>query len=174
MGVGKNGAENENKTKNGAKRVCEIDIIESINNFSLPIYKIVNINYFSGVRAVDSDGNTSNAVGGVRNGARVYIRYAQVTADDHFGSRQSAHTDVPELSRSVSVVVGRKFRRPAHVGHRIRGDRPVVQHRRRPRFQSKAVCVRPTESTRPPSTPSTTPSPTHHGHVPARSSHTLV
>lgn len=128
---------------------------------------------FTGLRVVDVNRHTSYAVSGVWNGSCVYVRHSQVTADDHFRSGQSAHTDVSEFARPVPVIVGRELGRSAHVCHRVRGDRPVVQHCRRPRFQSKAVCVRPTESC-PPSTPSTTPSSTHHGNVPACSSHTFI
>lgn len=93
---------------------------------------------FTGVRTVDADRDTGDAVSSERNRPRVHLCDAQAAADDYKRGRQGADPDVSQQPGSAAVGL---VRRPEDVRDRIRGNRADVQHRRR-RAESKATGVR--------------------------------
>lgn len=96
----------------------ETNARKTINSskYYLLLYKIKRFVSLPGLRAVDFDGNTSDASSRVGNRSRVHIRDEKASTYDHFGLGKEAHTDVPQLSRSAND------QRAENGGHGLRGN----------------------------------------------------
>lgn len=75
---------------------------------------------FAGIRAVDPDGDASDASSRVWNWACVHVCDAETAADDHLWLGKAADPDVFELAGSTN------HQRAEDGGHRLRGDRAHV------------------------------------------------
>lgn len=100
------------------RNLFETNARKTINSskYYLLLYKIKRFVSLPGLRAVDFDGNTSDASSRVGNRPRVHIRDEKASTYDHFGLGKEAHTDVPQFSRSAN------YQRAENGGHGLRGN----------------------------------------------------